>query len=175
MKQILGATSLAFALSLALAPQAHAADKDREVSSNAPANCQSNLPTSDVSIRKRPLAMQNEGTSNVVVTCAFVNEYDVDDIRAISYFGVFLSNRGTAAATVTCTGVAGYEGDDPDLFVSKQVVVPANNSAQAPMFFTVSDNGGNGYYPLVGMSCSLPGGVGINDTYVGYASDDAGA
>lgn len=151
---------------------AAAVDKEMEMSANASANCQGALPNFEGSVRKRPLAVQNEGSSAAFVTCSFVNEYDIDDQRQISYYGAWFTNNGTSAATVSCTGVAGYETGSQNTFNSKSVVVAANAAAQAQIFFRPEDNGGNGYYPLVSLSCNLPPGVGINDTYTGYLFND---
>lgn len=161
------ATVLALFTSHGLA--AHAADKQMEMAANAAANCQGALPAFETAIRKRPLAVQNEGSSPAFVTCSFVNEYDTADQRQISYFGAYFTNTGNAATNVTCTGTAGYQTMSGVTYISKSVQVPANASSQAPMFFMPADNGGNGYYPLVSISCNIPPGVGINDTYVSYA------
>lgn len=175
MKFGLATATLVMAVAGMYATPAMAADEAMEMSANAAANCQGALPSFEGAIRKRPLAVQNEGTSNSFVTCAFVNEYDVDDIRAVDYFGVFLVNNGATDATVNCTGVAGFDTNDTNVFISKSVVVPANRADQALMVFVPADNGGNSFYPLVAVSCNLPAGVGINDTYVGYVVNDGNA
>lgn len=163
---------LVFIAGCLLATSASAVDKQMEMSANATANCQGALPSFEGSIRKRPLAVQNEGSSAAFVTCSFVNEYDTADRRLISYYTAWFTNTGASAATVSCTGVAGYQTRAETTYNSKSVVVAANSAAQAMISFAPADNGGFGYYPLVSLSCSIPPGVGINDTYVGYVFVD---
>lgn len=151
---------------------AFAVDKQMEMSANATANCQGALPAFETAIRKRPLAVQNEGNSSAFVTCSFVNEYNVDDQRQASYFGAYFTNNSSTGKTVTCTGVAGYQTLSGTTYVSKSAPVAANSASQAQIFFTPADNGGNGYYPLASISCNLPPGVAMNDTYIGYAFSD---
>lgn len=159
-------------LAFAAAPAA-AADEDMETAANATANCQGALPNFEGSIRKRPLGVQNEGTVLSFVTCSFSTEYDVDDIAQISYVGAFFTNINAAAVTVSCTAVAGFQTYGPTVYVSKSISVPPNAPESSGLYFLPGDNGGQGYYPLVSISCSLPPGVGIHDTYVGYVVDDA--
>lgn len=143
-----------------------------EMSANAAANCQGALPNFEGSIRKRPLGVQNEGTDASFVTCAFVNQYDSDAPGTIDYFDVFFVNNGSAAATVTCTAVAGFETGIDNVYVSKSTTVAPGSTVHALLHFDETDNGGEPYYPLVSLSCRIPPGVGINDTYVGYLFND---
>jgi len=159
-------------LIIASAPAA-AVDEDMETAANATANCQGALPNFEGSIRKRPLGVQNEGTALSFVTCSFSTEYDVLDIAQISYLGAFFSNSTASPVTVTCTAVAGFEKYEANVYISKSVSVPANAPESTALYFQPGDNGGQGYYPIVSMSCALPPGVGIHDTYVGYVVDDA--
>lgn len=161
------------AVTLTLCAPALAVDKSVEVSGNATAICQGALPSFEGSIRKRPLAVQNEGTTNAFVTCSFVTMYDRNDQAAVSYFGVYLSNAATVARTVTCTGVAGYNTNPSNQYLSKTVTVAPGGQLQTQLIFGIADNGNVGFLPVVSVSCNLPAGVGINDTYVGYqVSDD---
>jgi hypothetical protein len=157
---------------LFLPATAMAVDEEMETAANATANCQGALPNFEGSIRKRPLAVQNEGTATAFVTCSFSNEYDLDDRRQVSYFGAYMINRSSTPKTVACTGVAGYDSYAGNVYISRSITLPANGTTQEEVFFAPADNGGQGYYPLVSMSCSIPPGVGINDTYVGYVVSD---
>jgi hypothetical protein len=171
MKHGFGMASFVLAVAGVMAAPAHAALEVNEVGANATSLCQGALPSFEGSLRKRPLALQNEGVSNAFVTCSFSTQYDVSDTRQIGYFGVFFNNRTNAAANVTCTGVAGYNANTTNTFLSKTVSVPANGDAS--IFFAPADNGGVGFYPLVNVSCNLLPGIGIADTYVGFNVDDA--
>jgi hypothetical protein len=154
------------------AAPAAAVDKFMQMSANAAANCQGALPNFEGSIRKRPLGVQNEGTAASFVTCSFVNQYDSDAQGEIDYFDAYFINMGSAAATVTCTGVAGFETGVDNAYISKSITVAPNATVHTLMHFDATDNGGESYYPLVSLSCRIPPGVGINDTYVGYIFND---
>lgn len=165
------------AASLSPAAMAERIQRQAGIQGNATSNCQGALPSFEGAIRKRPLAVQNEGTTNAFVTCSFVSEYDDESelLNMASYFGAYFINRSATAKTVTCSGVAGYDTGESNSYVSKTVTVAANSAAQAELFFTPEDNGGEGYHPLVSISCNLQPGIGINDTYVGYSIvDDIG-
>ncbi len=164
-------TALTAAALLPSAPTL-AVNKNVEVSGNATAICQGALPNFEGSIRKRPLAVQNEGSANSFVTCSFLTQYDSANQAAVSYFGAYFTNFATVARTVTCTGVAGHSTNVGNQFVSKSVTVAPGGELQTQLLFTIADNGNVGYYPLVSMSCNIPPGVGINDTYVGYVVSD---
>jgi hypothetical protein len=171
MKYGIGMASLVVAVASVMAAPAYAAVEVNEVGANAVSHCQGNLPASETTLRKRPLALQNESTTGAFVTCSFSTQYDSDDIGEIGYFGVFLNNNSAAAKSVTCTAVAGFDSNTTNVFINKTVVVPAGGEGE--MFFEAADNGGNGYFPLVNLSCNLPGGTGIADTYAGFNVDDA--
>jgi hypothetical protein len=164
-------TAIAALATCLVAAPAIGVEKTMETSANATANCQGALPNFEGAIRKRPLAVQNEGSAASFVSCSFSSEYDTEAQRPVSYFGAFFTNGSATARTVTCTGVAGYDTGD-NTYVSKSVTVAPNRLEQADIFFVPGDIGGAGYYPLVSMSCNIPPGVGINDTYVGYVVDD---
>lgn len=163
--------STLIALMLSSSPGA-AIDKQMEMSANAAANCQGALPNFEGSIRKRPLGVQNEGSESAFVTCAFASQYDVAAVTDISHFAAFFVNKGTAEATVACTGVAGFETGESNVYISKSITVAPNSTVHAFLQFWQDDNGGESFYPLVSMSCKIPPGVGINDTYVGYTFND---
>lgn len=185
MKILNIAAAITVAISACLAAPAYAAVEDMQDQASAVANCQGALPIYENQIRKRPLGVINEGTSNAFVTCAFNTLRNQNDTALgntiVSYFGGFFINNTAMDKTVACTGVIGLETGirgTETFFVQKSVVVKANRAnpdAQfGYIFFDPSDiNQGPGmYYQLVQMSCNLPAGVGINDTYVGYRLDD---
>jgi hypothetical protein len=171
MKSSIGLASLVVAVAGVLAAPAQAAVETNEVGANAVSHCQGNLPASETTLRKRPLAVQNEGTTSAFITCSFSTQYNSADLREIGGFGVFLNNKSATAKTVTCTGIAGFDSNTTNVFVNKSVVIAP--AGEGEIFFETADNGGDGYYPLVNLSCSVPAGAGITDTYVVFGVDDA--
>lgn len=170
MKYGIGMASLVVAVASVMSAPAYAVLEVNEVGANATSLCNGALPAFETAIRKRPLAVQNEGASNAFVTCSFSTQYDTASINNVGYFGVFFNNQAAAPVVVSCTGVAGFDSNTTNVFISKSTTIAPGGSGE--IFFQPIDNGGLGYYPLVNVSCNLPAGAGINDTYVGFNVDD---
>lgn len=183
MKIVIGMLGAAIAVAASLPGAARAGIEDIQVNSNPTGLCQGALPSFDTSLRKRPLAVKNEGSSDAFVTCSFTtlqqqsgsNSVLAPDV--VSYFGAFFANSGSVDQTVSCTAVVGYENDPDVLYISKQALVKAGNvpggSDDGFLFFYPEDADQTRFYQMVSMSCRLPAGVAINDTYVGQWLDDA--
>lgn len=128
--------------------------------------CQPALPAFDGMIRKRPLAMQNEGTGNAFLTCGFGGGFN--GVPSAKTLSVGFTNLNQQPATVNCTLADAQAGViDPEYFV-KSTTVPATGApVHLLMWSAAGDNGGVRFtYPAV--SCMLPPGVGIqvtNHTY----------
>src|SRR5690554_5703366 len=168
-------------LATAMVPTAEAAVENLQFQSSAAGLCQGALPAMDANLRKRPLAVANEGDSPVFVTCAFTTLMDqgggggVGQDNVVRYFGMFLSSHVPEPQTVSCTGVIGFDGS-PDLqYVSLEVDVSSETPDSNYLYFYPEDAGPEQehLHQLVSMSCRLPPGTGIADTYVGIRLDDA--
>lgn len=151
MKYIHACTAAAVIVAGAMLPSESQAQFLDQYTS-APGICQAALPAYEGQIRKRPLAVQNEGTTNAFVSCApaqFLELYDPD-------FGVrvLLVNNNAAPATIQCTGVAGVFASSADYY-PKTVVVPGNGTG-ALNFSETTDSSASG-----SISCNLPAGTGI--------------
>ena len=139
------------------------------------ARCQSALPVFDTVVRKRPLGVQNEGDTTTFITCAF--EFDAGE--AVNFAPVLLdtyfSNFSGADATVNCTAVTGWAGGTNE-YVSLSVVVPneSTDPEDGNLFWEDVDFEGGGMADsLIAISCALPAGVGINDTYLVWEEETA--
>lgn len=162
MKDVsLVATAASVAL-LACAGSAAAVVQNRVLESTAVGLCQGALPAFETQIRKRPLAVQNEGASSTFVSCALTSQNSLQSVDV--YFG---SIGGTV--TISCTGVTGFTG--VAAFSSKSVTVGAG--ARAVISWTPSDFGATGTLPsaLFSISCALPPGAAINDATVHFSED----
>jgi hypothetical protein len=156
--------------------QAHAVNEQLTFSSNPSARCQPATKASEALIRKRPLAMVNEGTSNATINCAFELEARQTLAQQVT---VFLSNSTATAVNATCTGVSGWEGmtEEPGVppvlteYVPVQLSVPAGGQSEAFQWADADFENGTG--GLISVSCVLPPGVAINDTYADVLIDDA--
>lgn len=139
------------------AGDASAAPVNRDYLSHGTASCQSALPVFDGNIRKRPLALGNEGASTAFVTC------DTDSINngatGHSQVAIFLGNRaGAVDVQVNCTLVDGA-------FVASGFFPKTSNEMGAGgsgliVWTAADDNGGNNFIAPA-ISCGLPAGVDI--------------
>jgi hypothetical protein len=162
---------LALAMAVGLpAGDASAATKTRFYYANATSYCQTALPVFDGNVRKRPLAVQNEGTTGAFITCSFTAQS-----TGLDSVVVLASNDGAATATLSCTGVTSVQGGDdggPSEYVTKTVAIPAagvSGFTWLPEEFGISSTiPGGGYFSV---SCNLPPGVGINDSYVRFMEE----
>ena len=150
--------SLAFAVALSGAAMAASAETiERTELKMAVSACQAALPAFDGMIRKRPLAVQNEGSSTAFVSCGLEGVFNAEPHNA--YVSIGLVNVGTSDVTIHCTLVdAGNAFTNPVYLPAFRTVLPGMNSA---IFWHAE-----GYafiYPAI--SCSLPPGAGIR--YVG--------
>lgn len=170
MKIAITAAGLALALAGFSAP---AVSQVVHINASQPAaRCQGALPNFETSLRKRPLAVQNVGDAATYVTCGF--EFDAGEAigNAPLLVDTYFTNTGDAAATVTCTAVAGYEGGDTES-VNLSVEIPAGGGGEDGNLFVFDTDFESGAMGtgLVAFSCRMPAGVGINDTYVYWATE----
>ncbi len=164
---------LAVVVGLFGASTAQAAPADRQFASNPAGICQGALPAFEAAIRKRPLAVQNEGTQTAFVTCAFTSQGDFSASAENPVAVVMWFNTTSGAATsISCTGVSGYQ-QGPNQFVVKTATAPATG-AQAPILWEASDFAdAPDIFPsgLFSVSCALPPGTAINDSYVFFQEE----
>jgi hypothetical protein len=127
--------------------------------------CQGALPNFDTQIRKRPLAVANEGTATAFVSCSMGKER-ADGLITEATLKVI--NRNGAPADISCTLVHGFLSSASPTFISKTVTVAPNGGAF--MSWLPADNGGANYSWL-NWSCALPPGTDIAYGYIQYTED----
>ena len=133
------------------------------------ASCAPALPTYEGVIRKRPLAIQNEGTSPAFVSCSLTTTlvYASAGSSETAYLG--LTNSSATSASVTCTLVdVGYGGSTP-AYKTRTATVPANGFREI-QWSAANDNGGVPFRTSPNISCNLTPGIGI--TYTASLSAD---
>lgn len=159
----------AIAVAFAMTPgDAQAVVRQRALFTNPAGICQAALPAFEGQIRKRPLAIQNEGSSNAFVTCAFTSQAEATSV--IMYF----AGVDNVAREITCTGVTGFN-KGLNQFVTKTIALPA--SVSSSMTWSPADfSGGSSTFPdaRFSVSCNLTPGVGINDSGIGF-NEEVGA
>jgi hypothetical protein len=160
LHSFLSVSSLVVA-ALAMA-DAQADNVGRFLQANATSHCQTALPVFDGNVRKRPLAVQNEGDGDVFVTCSFTGQ-----ATTLAQVHVFLSNADTSQQIpVSCTAVTGHRRQANE-YVTKATVVQGylgqlvwgNEDFEG----TPSGIPGSG---LFSVTCKLPPGIGIGNATV---------
>ncbi len=147
-------------IALAASPQARAVGLLETRATNAAGNCQAALPAFEGLIRKRPLAVVNEGDVTAFVTCAFTTSQLA---LGISGYQARLTNIGTTPQTVNCTGVTGEESN-ATYFTKTMVLSPG--TSQIMSYTNILDNLGVLFTNRLSFSCSLPPLVGLNNNSV---------
>ncbi len=143
--------------------------------SNAVDVCQGALPGYEAALRKRPLAIVNEGDEAAFVSCSIRAplgnmEGGGTDVTQII---VLLTNRGSEAQSVTCTlvdGVAAPFPSFPAIYLPKTVEIPANMFGVMNWFDFETEVG---RYRLPNLSCALPPDTEINIVQMNTAVDEA--
>lgn len=161
--------SIALGAALVAAAATGAPAHATRVTAQATAICQGALPAFETAIRKRPLALQNEGTQAAFVTCAFVNPGPSDGSARVEAVLVYLQNVNAQTQQVSCTAVnsTATASPAPALYLTKGAfVTPSATSSTQLRFAAAEFGGGASVLPgdTVGVSCNLPPGVGITGT-----------
>lgn len=119
--------------------------------------CQSALPVHDANVRKRPLAIANEGATTAFVSCSLQTPIGAGGVSDIA---LSLKNRSSVSAQVTCTFVEGAHFDEElNFFFPKSVTVSAGSYTWMNWNYTF-DNSGQVLFGAR-FNCALPPGVEI--------------
>lgn len=167
-------SSLALAVGAMLAPMdADAATSPRVFRSNPAGLCQGALPAFETAIRKRPLAVQNEGASNAFVTCSFTSQggTSASATNPTSVLVYFNTISGTDTQ-INCTGVTGYVSGTNE-FVVKATTAPASGQQTSMLWNAADFAGAPETFPsgMFSISCNLPPGAAINDSRVSFSEE----
>lgn len=147
-------TFATLALALTAAAASGSADASDYVAANAVNMCNGALPSYEGALRKRPLAIANEGTSNAFVTCSFPKGYNAaGNADAV----IYMVNRGAATATVNCTFVDGIVAElnpTPPAYYATSVDIPAGEPGG--IIWNAEDEGVELFSPYGNVNCSIP-------------------
>jgi hypothetical protein len=163
----LSTTLVSAFFSLSTTMPAHAGTVDRVESLSPVLSCQPALPAYEGKVRKRPLAMVNEGTSTAYVTCGLTSDENspYSEWPGPRMVMIEVANyAGTSSATVNCTLVEplGY-------YYPLAIEVTAGTSSQSYwLAYSLTEGQGFGqrwtfYRPAI--SCALPPQTQINTIY----------
>jgi hypothetical protein len=154
--------AMGVAVATAFAAQAASAATTTEVFfQNATGVCQPTLPVFEGNIRKRPVIVANEGTSNAFVACSL--ETDPNGTRPFTDVDVVIYNQTAADVDVTCSLVHNFTTGGP--VIPQTLTVPASDRA----FFSFSAaDAGVTELSFANFNCNLPPGTGIGYMYYFY-------
>lgn len=122
--------------------------------------CQGSLPSFEGALRKRPLAIANEGTSSAFISCSIRAPLGEEDVNGII---VLFTNRSASTQLFSCTlvdGVALPFPNYPPVYQPKPLLIEAGEMGLLLWAWDV-DNGGEPY-DIPNLNCGLPPGVEIN-------------
>lgn len=155
-----------------MAGQAQAVTVTRDYLIQPTANCQGALPNYEGNLRKRPLAVQNQGVTSAYVSCGF---QDINNGgTGYSMVSSFFINNSSGSVTVNCTLVNGIWNPSffPVSFFPKSVTISAGG-IDLITWDATADNGGTNFVAPA-LSCNLPGGSEIS-IIQGVYPEDVGA
>lgn len=156
-----------FILALSCVHVAYGATRWTAEAVSAPGACQAALPAYEGQIRKRPLAIANEGTQAAFVSCSLPGNSNALDT---DYFGVALRNTRPVGIIMQCTLIEGLDspvGADPE-YHSKQIALAPG--AHAVLSWDKTEAGGN-MQAQVNLSCLIAPGVQIGMLYINHEVD----
>ncbi len=156
-------TSL-FAIGLASLP-AQAALTSRTSHLNSPAVCQASRSIYDEQLRKRPLGIQNEGTTAAYVTCALIAEDNIDAVE------VYMSTIDGTENPVTCTLVSNYNLGDNEYITRTVETIDGDFSGVVFLPEDFIDQEETFPTSFLALSCKLAPGTGLNDIWIRYRED----
>jgi hypothetical protein len=162
-------SALVLAIGASVTPSdAQAVEQTRSTFTNPTGICQAALPNFEGVIRKRPLAVQNEGTTDSFITCSYTAQGGPGMTRVIAEF----TNTNDGVRFMSCTGVSGYTGFAQTEYLVKSVLMEPG--AMNSLVWDAADfEGAPTSFPSVtfSISCNLLPGIGINRSRVDFIED----
>lgn len=139
----------------------------------AAGSCQGALPNFEGSLRKRPLAVANEGTTTAFVTCGIhiPSIFSVGGATnpGMDHAWVGFRNRSGADVTVNCSLVESNGDGTAQASIAKSITVAAGGFTEAQWDGTADHAGTN--FRLPAFSCALPPATDITHIIYNYTMD----
>lgn len=133
-------------------------------------NCQGALPSYEGKIRKRPLALANEGDSAAFITCALSSD---DSDYGNAEVGAMLTNTTSAPVVVRCTLVDNpvywlWHPDQHPMPTYHPRSIELAAGASSLLHWNGTDLIGNAWSDNVNLTCTLPAGTEMAYNYRNY-------
>lgn len=163
----ISALTLAIGASFA-ATDAQAVEQVRATYTNPTGICQAALPNFEGAIRKRPLAVQNEGTTDSFITCSFTAQSG-----GITTVTVEFTNSNDSVRIMSCTGVSGYAGGPLINYLVKNVLMQPAGAVSSLTWNAADFPNAPAEFPSdsFSISCKLLPGTGINRSRVDFLEE----
>lgn len=139
-------------------------DRTRLFRANAPAWCQGALPRFEDALRKRPLAVQNEGEGAAFLSCGVPTQGRVEALVVYTFSSADVDHA------ITCTLVTGFQNGS-NTYVPKTRGVAAHGGMTSFVWHAVEFGGDEAARDFVSLSCLLPPGTAIADVQLAFAED----
>ena len=145
-----------------LATPADAVTRAVSLQQNGTGACQVTLSVYESVVRKRPLAIQNEGNSPAFVTCSPAS-FQGAGANDIEGYTVRLVNRGTSLVNVSCTAVIGSDGvaSPVPVYSVKSANIGGGGGSAVIAWRTLDSTGYTTAVPF-NLQCNLPPKIGIS-------------
>ena len=154
IRSTLLAAGLAALAALAVVPAASAATYRAHYIS-ATAVCSGPLPVYDANLKRRPLGILNQGTSNVFISCSVPSDFEGDLTNGSNVVNVLFTSFG-AGGTVNCTLNAGRRGSSGSVGATVNVDAGGSNTV---IWNNINKVDSWGSYNF---SCSVPPDIEMN-------------
>lgn len=149
---------LASILPLSLALSAPANAEFHSDGANATGPCNGALPAYEGALRKRPLALRNEGSSSAFVSCSMQSDGGQNNGYASAL--ITFVNRNASSTAVDCTMVAGIVaelGEEAPTYYPQTLGIPGNTAGI--MAWEAADFELETFDNWLNFTCNLPPGV----------------
>ena len=161
---------------LALSAAAGAAEVARVDVQGATGMCKASTHAFATETRYRPLALANESTGNIYVSCNWQGDDRSGSVRGAKRLAIVISNNGNASQSVSCTLVNGHQtgGLVFASYVPKTAVIAAGGSAELAWVPGDVSNASASGIDRPSLSCVLPPQTSLQHTTREY-NEDVGA
>jgi hypothetical protein len=158
--RLLAAGCTTMALSL-LSVSAGAATRPVSFQQNGTGACQITLSVYESVVRRRPLAIQNEGSTPAFVTCSPVSLQGAG-ANDVEGYTVRVVNRGSSLVNVSCTAVIGSDGVASPAPVYSVKSANVGGGSSAIIAWRTLDTTGYSTAVPFNFQCNLQPGIGIS-------------
>lgn len=128
---------------------------------SATAVCSGPLPVYDNQLKRRPLGILNQGTTNVFISCSVPSDYEGDTASDFNFLRIYFRSFG-AGGNIACTLNAGNRIDGSGSVALSTTIGAGGDTS---IFFTAIDK--LSPWGSYNFSCNVPADVEMSQIYFG--------